>query len=505
MVDVLYSLVNVNERFDRLVLDPLYIRNLDITLKSSSDDTSSISDQVLDRICKKVLPRIHYYVNKLTVEPYSIEHLLLNVNFYPQLFSLSFINFKEEMLHQYLTDNSILQRRLVEQITHLNISIQNKITPIFLETIFFETLPNVFVLILSLCKRLIKLDFCQLFPDQMWSISMFVLPSINCMSLTLTQLKINVNSFDACLYLLDGCLDNLSTLIINISKISRTLSNIDNMKKLFKLKCFSLISIDYTYHYDNQIIPLLRRMINLEELILSLSVIRVDLTYIDGTHLHEDIRIHMPLLNKFIFNINTAAIKKNINIDLPSNEDIQRSFIERGYQQVGFYADSTVIEDQGRCHIYSLPYQFENFLHLNNSFRGGMFNKVRYLSMTDDRPFEHELFKIISQDFPFLEKLSICNKKPQKNKQHSSTLITFSHLIFLDLKPAHMIYAKQFLLEQNTHLPRLLILNIRYKTLTKVTNNFTNNAARLNCSKLKYLHINGTYDLPSNFHQYFPS
>ncbi|CAF3975240.1 unnamed protein product, partial [Rotaria sordida] len=500
IVDVLYSLVNVNERFDRLVLNPLYIHNFDLSTKSLFDDTSSISDQVLDRIYKKVLPRIHQHINKLTVEPHSIEHILLNVNFYPQLFSLSFVNFEEEILYQYLTGDSILQRRLIEQITHLSISIRNKIKPIV-----FEIFSNVFILILSLCKRLINLNFCQLFPDQMWSFNIFALPSTSCMSLTLTQLKINVNTFDACLYLLDGRLDNLSILIINILKISCKLSNIDNMKKLYKLKYFSLISFDDTLYYDDEIIPLLRRMINLEELILSLSVIRIDLNYIDGTHLYEEIQSYMPQLNKLIFSINTTVIKKNINIVFPSNKDIQHSFIEREYQQVGFYADSTVIEGEGRCHVYSLPYQFETFLHLNNSFQGGIFNKVRCLTMTDERSFEHELFKIISQDFPFLEKLTICNEKPQKSKQHSSTLITFSHLTFLDLKPAHMNYAKQFLLEQNTRLPRLLTLNIRYKTLTKVTNNFTNNATRLNCSKLKYLHVNKFYDLPSNIHQYFPS
>jgi hypothetical protein len=31
MVDVLYSLVDVNRRFDRLVLDSLYIRDRDVT------------------------------------------------------------------------------------------------------------------------------------------------------------------------------------------------------------------------------------------------------------------------------------------------------------------------------------------------------------------------------------------------------------------------------------------------------------------------------------------
>ncbi|CAF4978990.1 unnamed protein product [Rotaria sp. Silwood1] len=435
MVDVLYSLVDINERLNQLVFDPFYIHNLDMTMKSSSDDTSSISDQVLNRICKNILPRIHHHVNKLTVEPHSLKHILFNGNIYPQLFSLSFINFQEEMLYQYLTEDSILHRLLTKQITHLTICIENDMTPTF-----SKILSNVFVLILSSCKRLINLDFRQLFPNKMMSINTFVQSSTNCTSLSLTQLKINVKTFDTCLYLLDGRLRNLSTLIINVSNISHTLSNTNKMKRLPKLKCFSLISFDDTYHYDDEIIPLLYRMINLEELILSLSIIRVDLPYIDGTHLYDEIQMHMPRLNKLIFSINTAVTKNNININFPSKEDLQRSFIERGYQQVGVYVDSTETKDEGRCHIYSLPYQFENFLHLNNSFQGGMFNKVRYLTMTDGRPFEHELFKIISQDFPFLKTLSICNKEPQKNKQHSSTLITFSHLIALNLTQAHMIY-----------------------------------------------------------------
>ncbi|CAF3350599.1 unnamed protein product [Rotaria sp. Silwood1] len=66
MVDVLYSLVNVNRRFDRLALDSLYIRDLDITIittmNSLYDQTSSTDAQVLSKICEKILPRIHHQV-----------------------------------------------------------------------------------------------------------------------------------------------------------------------------------------------------------------------------------------------------------------------------------------------------------------------------------------------------------------------------------------------------------------------------------------------------------
>jgi hypothetical protein len=82
--------------------------------------------------------------------------------------------------------------------------------------------------------------------------------------------------------------------------------------------------------------------------------------------------------------------------------------------------------------------------------------------MKDIRPFEYKLFKIISQDFPFLRTLIIDNDKAQKNKQHhSSTLIAFDHLFELNLIDAHPDYFIQFLSDKNTRLPCLTIPNIR--------------------------------------------
>jgi hypothetical protein len=213
----------------------------------------------------------------------------------------------------------------------------------------------------------------------------------------------------------------------------------------------------------------------------------------------------MPRLTEFIFSINTVVVIKDIKIDLASNEDIQRSFIGRGYGQVGSYVHTELMENQGKCHVYSLPYQFKGFLHLNNSFQGGMFDKVRCLVMTEERrPFEHQLFKVISQDFTFLTELYISNDEPQKNKQQTSTLIIFPHLRLLHLDLVHVDYVEQFLFEKNTDLPRLLNLTIRYESLVMVTNNFTNDAARVNCAKLKSLQIYDPFVRSENFDQYFP-
>jgi len=103
MVDVFYSLVDVNQRFDRLALDSLYIHHLDCVVKPLLErHSSSVDHQVLDKIGSKILPQIDHKINKLTVEPFSMECVLRNAH-YPQLHSLALVNFQAETLIQHLT------------------------------------------------------------------------------------------------------------------------------------------------------------------------------------------------------------------------------------------------------------------------------------------------------------------------------------------------------------------------------------------------------------------
>ena len=71
------------------------------------------------------------------------------------------------------------------------------------------------------------------------------------------------------------------------------------------MKYFSLTALNTHIDYDNLIVPLLCRMINLEELKLYLSVDRYDSTYIDGIQLYDQFLIYMTQLKKFTFNIKT--------------------------------------------------------------------------------------------------------------------------------------------------------------------------------------------------------
>jgi hypothetical protein len=247
-------------------------------------------------------------------------------------------------------------------------------------------------------------------------------------------------------------------------------------------------------------------MINLKELKLYLLIKIFDLNYIDGIQLYDELLCHMKKLNKFTFNIQTLAYRLNTKINLSSNEDIQRSFIRRGiYQQIGSYINNNSSMVESKCHIYTLPYEFQYLLEINNSFPGGMFHTVRYLVIIDRHPFEHKFFQLISHDVPFVEILHIRNKQPQKYKQHSSTeLITFHHLKLLNLQLAHEDYAEQFLFKKITYLPHLLNLYIKYESLMMITNNFTIDTTHFNFSRVKDLHLDQSFLHSENFHQYFP-
>ncbi|CAF2728381.1 unnamed protein product [Rotaria sp. Silwood2] len=470
-IDIFYSLVGVNHRFDRLTLDPLVIHHFDFAIEKSHVHNSYI----LDKVCSKILPRINDKITKLTLDSFSTERILSAVK-YPHLHSFSLINYQSYVLLRHLQDGVI--SFLNNQITDLTVDIYHDKGELSDE---LET--TVFLAILFFCRYLTNLTFSEKFSRNYLSFASCDILQGFSLSSTLTNLTIKVNRFDDCLYLLNGCFQSLSTLIIHIKKITRLSSNINNKEKLYKLKCFSLVGEQYSYFYDTLIVPLFRRMLNLEELSLQLSVMRGEISYIDGNQLYEQV------LN-----------------DLPSNDDIRNSFIKQGFQLVGTRVTKIFRNNGGDCHVYSLRYPFSDFLFLTNCFQGGQFNRVRMLVMCDRYAFEYIVLKIICEDFPFLENLIILNLNELKNDQHhSSTLITFNYLFKLNLTSADNDYATLFLSHRSTCLPRLTNLKIRYNTLATMTNNFTNDETRLNCAKIKSLYVSDLTVRSQNFDSYFPS
>jgi hypothetical protein len=265
--------------------------------------------------------------------------------------------------------------------------------------------------------------------------------------------------------------------------------------------------------YEKSIVPLLHRMSNLEELFLNLSIGRStpDKSFIDGNNLKIDIMSHMPKLNKFVFSIH-SNLDVNDLTDLPSNEDIHRTFKGLEDYQIISYIHYFPHDRIGQCHIYSQPYTMNYLYGLTNSFPGGLFKFVHKVSLFDEHPFEHEFFIRIAQSFPLLRTLSIDNNSPQNHKRcedlnknyRSFPVIKYSHLTLLCLDMAHDDYVEQFLIDTKTCLSNFISLSVYYPSLQKVTNNFTRDTTRINCAKVNYIHNIDKLNLPNSFHTYFP-
>ena len=107
VIDIVSSLVGINQRFDRLIVDPLHIRHVDMTngmIESSLYDLVSSTDvEILSKLCQNLLPRIHHHVEQLTLVPNSIKSILHTVDYYPQLHTLSLVFFQEDVFYRYLT------------------------------------------------------------------------------------------------------------------------------------------------------------------------------------------------------------------------------------------------------------------------------------------------------------------------------------------------------------------------------------------------------------------
>jgi hypothetical protein len=121
---------------------------------------------------------------------------------------------------------------LSKQITHLNIDIKNA------NRESFKITSKIFVFILSLCKKLIELNFCDLFFERKHWNRVSRLTATSLTSSTLTKLKINFQTFTECLFLLDANLECLTTLIVHVELIYYPIRHIDNTVCIRFRSCF---------------------------------------------------------------------------------------------------------------------------------------------------------------------------------------------------------------------------------------------------------------------------
>ncbi|CAF2521237.1 unnamed protein product [Rotaria sp. Silwood2] len=327
---------------------------------------------------------------------------------------------------------------------------------------------------------------------------------------TLLELHVTVRDMNDCFCILDGRFDQLRILYVTCYGALRGFLQTEHKQKLPNLRIFSLCCEKEIHSYDESIVPLLHRMLNLEELDLNITVNCYE-KFIDGDTLKRDIIVYMLQLYKFTFNICSIINHRN-QTNFPLNEHIKNTFKNISNNQIITSIDHFQEKRYSQCHIYSYPYKWKIYNNLTNNFRGGLFTSVTQVSLYDEHPFEYELFLRIQISFPFMKELTIKNQKAQKYKQFIKSnnnnqilpIIEYFNLTRLDLNKTHDDYLELFLFDMNMSLPINLHLLVNYESLERVTYYFTRYITRNNCTKLAALYCNPVNQIDEHIKNYFP-
>ena len=87
-VEILYSFIGVNKRFNTITCDPIFTDHLTLLQTSSDNSVCSSPDLILEKFCSQILPEIHNKIKWFSLESTSMERILLATN-YPNLSKLS--------------------------------------------------------------------------------------------------------------------------------------------------------------------------------------------------------------------------------------------------------------------------------------------------------------------------------------------------------------------------------------------------------------------------------
>ena len=94
-VTLLYSLLGVNKRLNKIAHDSIFTSHLSLLRYCSDHSIYPLIDSILDRFCSKILPKIHYKIKRINLESSSMKRILLATN-YPNLYGLGLYNLDSE-------------------------------------------------------------------------------------------------------------------------------------------------------------------------------------------------------------------------------------------------------------------------------------------------------------------------------------------------------------------------------------------------------------------------
>ncbi|CAF2093043.1 unnamed protein product [Rotaria magnacalcarata] len=493
-LSVLYSLAGVNKRLNVIAHSPNFTSRLNLLRCLSDHSIRSLPKRRLERFCSQILPEIHHKIKWLNLEPISIKRILLSTT-YPALYGLGLYCNNIEDAMSLFTSDTTFNHTVKNQISSLVINIRENINSNSSQCFY----TNLFSLIFTTFLNLQYFNFAQSsLHHQRLS---FGLSSPTLISSSLLELNVRVQDFTDCLHLLDGRFSQLRTFRVDVYRIFSASSRTNNKVKLPDLKSFSLHCDMRTHAYDELIMPLLRRMLNLETLDLHLNL-DFNTGFIDGNHLKENIVNPMLRLNKFTFNICLFNYLPH-EIDLPSNDEFQNTFNNILDHQIISCLDYFHESHYSYFHFYTFPYTLKSYDNITNNFPGGLFDYVHTISLHDERPFESDFFLRIALSFPSMTSLTVINQQPQKNDNQYLSIIKYPHLKVLNLIEANDDYVEQFLVDNKCDLPNYVCLYAKIESLTTVTHNFTRDVTRINCSKVNYISFDDVSSFSKDFRKYF--
>ncbi|CAM2712079.1 unnamed protein product [Rotaria socialis] len=421
--------------------------------------------------------------------------------------NLNFVKWSANKFHNKLTSNFALNRFRLQILPDISI----KVKWFYLEPSSAKSIlraadyPNLYVLglynINEKTARRLFTDFVSL---------LFDVPSRSFSSSSLLVLNIKVQHFSQLLYVLDGRFSQLHTLIVDLINNVLSTDLIENKEKILNLKCFVLSCAWEVTRYEECLLPLIYRMSNIEKLGLYLTIYVND-KFIDGNDLKKNVINRLPQLNLFTFDIRSLMFINN-QINLPSKKDIEESFRDFQYTKIISYVDYFREKKTGQCHVFSYPSEMPYYQKITNNFPDGLYRYVRFISLYDEYPFEHEFFIKISQSIPFMERLSLINHQSQIHKQSyklinhnfNSTIAKYNYLITLDIEEIHDDYIEEFLFNTKTYFHNNIVISINYKSLERVTRNFTRDVTRINCAKINEIFLSGEKRYFNSLRDYFP-
>ena len=227
-ISLLYSLMGVNERIDEILCDSTFTKSLSLIEHFSFHRMCLFNDQIMDRFCLEILPRIEDRVEWITVEYSSMERVLLSGN-YSNLSGLEIDNANgEDMLHYFSGEIVLDMKRFINRNIGLDQSslidlFKKQITSLVVQTMLTKEVSCDVnsILFANIVKNFSNLKSFNSDPIycRVRGISfLYIHPDV--VSTTLLELHVNIREFQDCFCILDGRFSQLRRLNVKLQTSS---------------------------------------------------------------------------------------------------------------------------------------------------------------------------------------------------------------------------------------------------------------------------------------------